>query len=130
MVLRMRQACFARTAFAVMALLALALRIAVPAGFMPAASAHGIVVAICSEHGGQVGVLPVKDRQSPVAPEAKPGSCTFAASSPGFTPPPAIAEAMPPGGLGASRLAAAVPHLTVHRLAAPPPPSHGPPAPA
>lgn len=111
-------------------LFALALRILVPAGFMPSVGSEGLVLRLCSGSGAQT-VIVVPGKTTPDEPQkaATDGACLFAAG-----PGHALIAAgdMVDAALLLPRLtlvfSAAIADLTVHRLAAPPPPSQGPPA--
>lgn len=107
-----------------LAFAALLLRAVLPAGFMPAAAAHGVVVVICTGHGAIAGAATPKG-----APPADAGhDCPFAGlSAPTHLP-------MTPAGIPSEPahssvpLSARVPDGTVPALAAPPPSATGPPA--
>lgn len=107
----------------------LAIRMAIPTGFMPTRAPSGIVITVCTGMGEVKAFIPIekqgeKDRHGPAEQP-----CAFATGlgdgvdvalpliaqldGPIFMRPPA------------SR---AIADLTVHRLAAPPPPAIGPPA--
>lgn len=110
-------------------LLALALRVLAPAGFMPDYGSQGLVLRLCSGQGAQsVIIVPGKstpdDRQ-----QARADACLFAAA-PGQDL--VLPAELPMAAALLPRLpvvfAKAIAHLTVHRLAAPPPPSQAPPA--
>ena len=114
----------------VLALMALAMRVAVPSGFMLAATPdHGLPqLVICTGHGP---LLLGADRHGPAdAPQKQDAShtCVFAAGhAPG--PPPERLTTLQPASAGSdivlvSSLADQRPGLG---LAAPPPPSQGPP---
>jgi hypothetical protein len=107
-----------------LAVMALAMRLAVPQGFMTAPSAHGgPQLVICTGHG------PLKSDPSGPAEKGKQGSpCVFAGHGGGATPE--AAPQAPAATLFASEApAGAIPaDLAPGRgLAAPPPPSLGPP---
>ncbi len=123
-----RQGRWGKGLFALLLLFVLAVRVAAPAGFMPTKSAHGIVISLCTGHGAVKMVLPV-ERHDDGKQEAKDGPCLFAAVSGGalLTPslPPLIIATLAVSSIPIGR---AIAHLTVHRLAAPPPPSQAPPA--
>ena len=118
-----------KSLFALAMLLALSLRILIPTGFMPTATASGVVIALCSEADGKTVALDL-GRKVPSEKQHTAGSpCVFAAG-------------LGQGALTASELPTTLPFiygltifvgtfiadLTVNRLAAPPPPSQGPPA--
>ena len=108
---------------------ALAIRIAVPAGFMPAVSSSGVTLVLCSAMGG--GPIEVdfgKSGKSSDMQKAAGAPCAFGGSLGGGTLP----ETLPVAVRTAYSLIAlphrAIADLTTHRLAAPPPLSHAPPA--
>lgn len=125
-----RQSHTGRALFALAVLCALAIRVAIPAGFMPTQSIHGIVISLCTGQGAVKAVLPIEKDQTPADHEkSKGGECTFAAGLGGGL----LAAAT--SAIGAAPIlfvplvsSRAIADLTVHRLAAPPPPSQGPPA--
>lgn len=118
-----------RALFAALMLLALAMRVAIPAGFMPAATGEGVTVLICTGDGMQARVIPVAGQHSDgAAPKGGQGACTFAAAlGSGITSQAQSIEILLPFPVFIA-IGAAIADLTVHRLAAPPPPSQGPPA--
>lgn len=109
--------------------LVLAMRVLMPAGFMPTMADHGITVTLCT--GADVvdvainldGKAPAKPHQGADAP------CIFAAGLGSAAmlawPPMATLVALP---LIDQLPVATIADLTPHRLAAPPPPAIGPPA--
>jgi hypothetical protein len=114
-----------RPAFAVLAALALLIQVLVPQGFMISAAPGGAGLVICTGHGP----LTLADRHAP-AKAPKRGSdapCVFAGLGLASAPPPAPPVAAP--ALAYEAPAAALPpSLSPGRgLAAPPPPSRGPP---
>ncbi|HZV19467.1 MAG TPA: DUF2946 family protein [Sphingobium sp.] len=125
-----RQPSIARGVFVAAALLVLSLRMLVPTGFMPVASEGRMVIQLCTGTGPATMVLDL-GKAAPTSGDqhkAGDGPCTYAGTFAGgllaATPPsvlaPALALALLPNG-------AAIADLTVHRLAAPPPPAIGPP---
>lgn len=127
----LRYSATSRLAFALLMACALAVRLLVPAGYMPGTSSHGITVELCSGIAGQkvfidLGKSPTK---APSGHE-KSKDCTFSAGlGLGLSPPiedgavlVALLTLAPP-------LGAAIADLTPHRLAAPPPPAQAPPSP-
>lgn len=110
--------------------LVLALRILVPTGFMPTRDAQGIVISLCTGQGAIKTVLPASktDGQSG-HDQGDGGSCVFAAGlgsgllDVDVAGPGAVADFS--HGVPRTR---AIADLTVHRLAAPPPPAQAPPA--
>jgi len=120
----------ARALFAALALLVLAMRVLMPSGFMPVATAHGVIVTLCTGQGA-VNVLVDRDK-SPTKPDPKGMAgehCPFA----GGAAAPLLADAMlgvtlPAWQLATGPIALALRTGWIARLAAPPPPSSGPPA--
>ncbi|WP_221794896.1 hypothetical protein [Aquisediminimonas sediminicola] len=110
-------------------LLVLAMRVLVPAGYMPMASAHGLTITLCTPKGA-VDVTVNVDKKAPASSHQAAGDhCIFASalgSAALLAVQPLLALAMPPlAGLAGGM---AIADLTPHRLAAPPPPAIGPPA--
>lgn len=118
----------ARGLFALLALCVLAIRIAIPTGFMPTQSAHGIVISLCTGEGAKTAMLPMDGKTSDHH-KAADGECAFAAGLGGGMLGASLsvpfASVPLPAALVSSR---AIADLTVHRLAAPPPPAQAPPA--
>lgn len=116
-----------RAGLAVLAMLALLLQLAVPQGFMVARDAGQPVIVICTGHGPLL--APADDRGLPAkAPKPKPSAmCAFAGH--GGTPMPTRALALAEVRFEPA-VAVAPPSLSAtpgRGLAAPPPPSQGPP---
>jgi len=110
-----------------LAVFALALQVFVPSGVMVSSQNGQGVFVICTGHGELTvatddGQAPAPSKQAPHAP------CAFAGHAPPFTAPLAAPLADPaftvPRDLGPRRLASLAPG---RGLAAPPPPSRGPP---
>lgn len=126
---RIRQGHAARALFAVLLLCVLAIRVAVPVGYMPTQGARGIVISLCTGEGAVRMVLPVERQDDGTPHSAKDKPCEFAAGlGGGLTMPsapalPILAIIWRPVLMGK-----AIADLTVHRLAAPPPPAQAPPA--
>lgn len=127
-----RHSSTARDLLAALALLVLAMQIVVPAGFMPVQTSHGVVVTLCT---GQGAVNVVVDRDS--APGRKHSGdmpapqqhCPFAASVQPSVPPLILADLpLPAWQLAFGPIAFALRTGIIARLAAPPPPSSGPPS--
>lgn len=128
-----RQSDRARALFSALALLVFAMRVMVPAGFMPTQTAHGVVVTLCT---GQGAVNVIVDRDKSPARPGHPAEksmegehCAFA----GGAAAPLLADAMlgvtlPAWQLSTGPIAFALRTGWIARLAAPPPPSSGPPA--
>lgn len=125
-----RQSQAGRGLFALLMLCALAIRVAIPTGFMPTQSIHGIVISFCTGHGAVKAVLPIEKGGEPADHQkSKGGECTFAAGLGGGLLNAAASAPWTPSALLAPLVSSrAIADLTVHRLAAPPPPSQGPPA--
>lgn len=107
--------------------LGLALRILIPPGFMPVATAQGMVVQLCSGLDLAVelpGGSPASDKH-----DAADRPCVFAAGlDHGALPVPPPAALPQPAALAALPVAIRPQPPRTARLAAPPPPSHAPPA--
>lgn len=125
-----RQSQTGRGLFALLVLCVLAIRIAIPTGFMPTQSIHGIVISLCTGQGAVRAVLPVQKGSEPADHEkSKGGDCAFAAGlGSGLLAATATTVAAVPAMAAPLVSSRAIADLTVHRLAAPPPPSQGPPA--
>jgi hypothetical protein len=118
----------AQSLFAIAVLLALFLRVAIPAGFMPAAGSHGLTLQLCSQSAAHAITLDVGQKTPLEKPSNADSPCTFAAGLGQGLLANTLAFAVQPVAFGPIAAAgAAVAHLTVQRLAAPPPPSQGPP---
>lgn len=110
-------------------LLALGLRVLLPAGYMPTSSPGGFVLELCSGSGGVALLVAQEGSDEEDAPAERDVGCVFAAN-----PGPLIAA--PASDPCAIRVIYGAPvspggpiaDLTINRLAAPPPPSCGPPA--
>ncbi|MBN8830897.1 MAG: hypothetical protein J0G94_09780 [Sphingomonadales bacterium] len=124
-----RQSIGMRGVFAVMLALVLAVRLVAPAGFMPANVGGKLVVELCTGTGPATMTIDIgKDAPAPEKHKAADSPCSFAGGFAG-----GLIEAVAPAillpALALLRLpqGAAIADLTVHRLAAPPPPAIGPP---
>jgi len=121
-----------RRLFGALLFVVLLVRVAVPPGFMPTSTENGIVISICTGTGPLETVID-DDRYAPLSKkkqqhEAK-HECEFAAAAGGGLILPAVtglAQALPLAPV--PTLGAVIAHLTVSRLATPPPPARGPPA--
>jgi len=119
----------ARRILAMLFALVLAIRIAIPTGFMPTVAPSGIVITVCTGMGQAKAFLPIEkdDGRDQHSPAESP--CTFAAGLGGGILPATYAHpepvVLPRTAIPSSR---AIADLTIHRLAAPPPPAIGPPA--
>ena len=114
----------------IMVLAALAVRAAVPVGYMPQSTDKGTLITLCTGQGAVKVMMPAA--QGGAKHESEKGNgdmpCAFAAGVHAIDLPVVAMLAVPtllPIPLPAGR---AIAHLTVHRLAAPPPPSQAPPA--
>jgi len=113
--------------FIALAALALLMQLLIPQGFMVQAEAAGPGLVICTGHGAFV----VADKQHPAKPPKPAGDapCAFAAHGATAPPPPPAAAAAPALEPRPDVAVLSLRDLTPGRgLAAPPPPSHGPPA--
>jgi hypothetical protein len=118
----------ARCAFVVLAFVALLLNVLVPPGFMAAPTdGRAFPIVICTGHGPLT--LDSDNGSKAPAEKSKPGSvCAFAGHSTPPTPSPAAIIAAPVR-FEATRSIRSLTDLAPGRgLAAPPPPSHAPPA--
>ena len=115
-----------RRGFIVLAALALLMQLLVPQGFMVRADAADPGLVICTGHGAFV----VADRRHPVkAP--KPGGdapCGFAAHGATAPQPPVVVATLSFVAAPQAALLRLRDLAPGRGLAAPPPPSHGPPA--
>jgi hypothetical protein len=118
----------ARGLFALVALCAVFVRVAIPTGFMPTQGVGGIVISLCTGQGAAKALLPVELNDPGSQDHAKDGDCAFATGLGS-----GLVDALRPVLLATpvifDRLltSIAIADLTVHRLAAPPPPAQGPP---
>lgn len=124
-----RHSGMARGVFVAAALLVLAMRTLVPTGFMPVAHQGTMVIQLCTGTGPATMVVDLgKDAPAGDQHKAGDGLCLFACAFAGGLLVLA-AFVMLAAALPRVRLpyGAAIADLTVHRLAAPPPPAIGPP---
>lgn len=105
---------------------AFTMRILVPGGYMPAASASGVFLTLCTAQGAVEVKVDLGEKQAPS--ETKAADCIFAFFG-GACPLPALLP-QPFVNMPAATLSVglAVADLVVSRLAAPPPPALGPPS--
>lgn len=109
--------------------LVLAVRIVLPTGFMPLRAPDGIVITVCTGMGQAKAFLPIERDDGSDRPAAAEQPCVFATGLGDlFGMPHPIATISAPAPLPTRLASSAIPDLTVHRLAAPPPPAQGPPA--
>jgi hypothetical protein len=113
-------------------LCALAIRVAIPAGYMPAFAGGTVNLVLCSTAGnGEIAVDFGKARQGPDDSHQKAEMpCLFATALGNADLPDAGASNLPfsYSGKADAPNGRAIADLTTHRLAAPPPPALGPPA--
>ena len=105
----------------------LALRVLVPDGYMPVATPTGLVVALCTGEG-LVEIHVDVDRDKGQAPASQAPGCHFASAASPWTSPEAPSVPMLFVSGGAPMHVQPLASLVPSRLAAPPPPSIGPPA--
>lgn len=129
-----RQGEGARGLLAALALLVLAMQMIAPSGFMPVRTDRGVVVTLCTGTGPVNVVVP--RGQAPEKGGHRPDDgmtgqqhCPFAASVQPVVPPMMAADLLLPAWqLAFGPIAFALKTGLIARLAAPPPPSSGPPA--
>lgn len=121
----------ARGLLAALALLVLAIQLIAPSGFMPVRTAQGVVVTLCTGQGA-VNVVVDRDRalghdrdqDAPIVAQ----HCAFAASVQPVVPPLVLADlSLPVWQIVFGPIAFALKTGWIARMAAPPPPSSGPP---
>ena len=109
-----------------LAVVALAFRIAAPPGTMVTETGHGAALVICTGHGPISAVTP--SDKAPASKARSDAGCEFAAHAAHALAAPQLARvggrAWSPAGLSQPAVLATV----GAGLAAPPPPSHAPPA--
>ena len=127
----------ARRLLAALALLVLAIQLVAPSGFMPMRTESGVVVTLCTGQGAVNVVVErarfdrndTSGRHRP--DDGAPGQqhCPFAASVQPLVPLLVLADLpLPAWQLAFGAIAFALKTGLIARLAAPPPPSSGPPA--
>lgn len=122
-----RQSQAARRLFGLLLLCVLAIRVAIPSGFMASQSAHGIVISMCTGMGAVKAVLPIARQDGSSDHHKKSsGECTFAAGLGGLLASSAIDHLAPAIILTPLVASRAIADLAVHWLAAPKPPSQPP----
>lgn len=110
-------------------LLALFLRILAPSGFMPVAGSHGLVLELCSGAAGKSVVIDVGKTSPGEKPQSADAPCAFASGlGHDLAATPAAATIEPLVYALAVQHGMALADVAVVGLAAPPPPSQGPPA--
>ncbi|MBV2146742.1 hypothetical protein KRZ98_00350 [Sphingobium sp. AS12] len=129
-----RHSSTARGLLAALALLVFAVQLLVPSGFMPVRTDKGVIVTLCTGQGA-INVLvnrnatPGKGDHAPDDGMAGNMPCAFAASVQPAVPPLLLADMpLPAWQLAHGPIAFALKTGLIARLAAPPPPSSGPPA--
>jgi hypothetical protein len=118
---------FARQALAAFALLALALKVLAPPGYMLAAGAlGGVKVVLCTADGAVEMTLGGEEPHENKAKAEHP--CVFAVSAAPFTPTPGVWIRAPAAPFALARAPTKARDLAPGRgLAAPPPPATAPP---
>jgi hypothetical protein len=113
---------------ALLVALALAVRLAAPSGWMLAPGDHGPRIVICTSHGAEtLGGDPAKTpgRQPDKSADH---ACIFAGAHLAPTPPsPVVTPRTSPAPIAEALVATLADQRPGQGLAAPPPPSHGPP---
>lgn len=123
-----------RSVMTALALLVLAVQLMAPSGFMPVRTEKGVVVTLCTGQGAinvlvERGRVPGKPDHSRDEGAPPLQHCAFAASVQPAVPPLALADILLPAWqLAFGPIAFALKSGLIARLAAPPPPSSGPPA--
>lgn len=118
----------ARSILAVLFALVLAIRVAIPTGFMPTSAPSGIVISVCTGLGQVKTFLPTGKEGDQDRHSTAEQPCTFASLGGALLFPPLPVAMAPIAAALDSPAPRALAHLTTHRLAAPPPPAIGPPA--
>lgn len=116
-----------------LALLVLAIQLLAPTGFMPVRTDKGVIVTLCTGQGAVNVVVP---RGEAPGKHGEPNDgmtgrqhCPFAASVQPIVPPLIAADMpLPAWQIAFGPIAFALKTGVIARLAAPPPPSSGPPA--
>lgn len=119
-----------KSLFAISFLLVLSLRVLIPTGFMPSVSAQGVVVELCSGVSGKTVTIDLgKNLPGEKQQHAADSPCVFAAGVGHGLLTSAELSTILPFVYGLTIfVGTAIADLTISRLAAPPPPSQGPPA--
>lgn len=126
---RIRHSYTLRGAFAVLGVMVLAMHMLVPSGFMPVQTKEGMVVTLCTGNGPVEVILDTGDHQSKGdGKQAANDHCVFAAAPIATPDTPFDADALLPTWQRSNGpVAVALHNGFIARLAAPPPPSSGPP---
>lgn len=116
--------------FAAAMLLALGLRLLIPAGFMPMVGSQGLVVELCSGISGKSVTIDIGKNRPPENPSPKAdGPCVFATGLGHNLLPSTELSTLLPFVYGLTIfVGTAIADQIPSRLPAPPPPSQGPPA--
>lgn len=118
-----------KSLFATAMLLALFLRILIPTGFMPTVGAQGIFVELCSGTSGETVAIEVGKKAPADKQHIADSPCIFAAGlGQGLLTTAGLPVILPFVHDVTLVVGTAIADLTINRLAAPPPPSQGPPA--
>ena len=119
-----------KSLFAIAVLLALSLRILIPTGFMPTINSQGLVVELCSGMSGKTVTIDIgKKLPGEKKQHTADSPCVFAAGLGQGLLASAELPTILPFVYGLTIfVGTAIADLTISRLAAPPPPSQGPPA--
>lgn len=123
-----RESKSARALLVAAALLVLLLRTLVPSGFMPVERDGKIVIQLCSGDGPASVVIDLGKKTPADQHKASDQPCAFTGGLAGTLLPPMLPPlAVPLLPTILPSFGSAIADLTVHRLAAPPPPAIGPP---
>lgn len=117
----------ARGVFVAAVFFVLLLRTLVPSGFMPVEMDGKIVVQLCTGSGTKTILVDIGKKSPADEHKASDKPCTFAGFTGALLPPMLPPVAVPPLLAILLPFGTAIADLTVHRLAAPPPPAIGPP---
>lgn len=128
----LRESPAARGLFGLLLTLVLAVRVAIPLGYMPSEGPHPITLALTICNGmapaKSVVTIPVKgdhERKSQASDSACPFAAGLGSGLLSSEPDPTAPVVAPDFAVALFR---AITDLTPHRMAAPPPPAHAPPA--
>lgn len=114
-----------RGVFAATLAILLFVRMLAPTGFMPVASAQGVIVTLCS---GESAVVDLGQPKAPRKHDAAEAPCAFASLAASVAAPDIAPFPFRPIAASALQFGGSIADLVIHRLAAPPPPALGPPA--
>lgn len=119
----------ARAILVMLFALVLAIRVAIPVGFMPTQAPNGIVISVCTGMGQAKAFLPIEKDSGKDRHSTAEQPCIYAAGLSGAVVLPLLGE---PGATFALVRSLPGSHVAadpvVRRLAAPPPPALGPPS--